>query len=105
MTDTIPITCSVLEVSPMNSGKLLALASVELEIAGVAFEIHGIHVSRALAESGLEGVAVTVPRFRASDGTWQAAMSLPDELRGPMADVVLARCIELGIVRSRIDAA
>ena len=47
------------------------------------------------------GTEVTLPRYRAADGSWKAAVSLPEELKGSMGDVVLAAGIEQGILKQR----
>ncbi|ARJ67926.1 hypothetical protein WV31_20870 [Magnetospirillum sp. ME-1] len=42
--------------------------------------------------------AMTLPKYRAPDGTRMTAVTLPDELKGPMGDVVMAAAIEAGIL-------
>ena len=44
--ETGAVSITVLSVKPMRSGKLFALASVELDIDGVRIEIHGIRALR-----------------------------------------------------------
>ncbi len=39
---TTPVSITVLSVTPMGSGKLFALAAVEIDLDGVPLEIHGI---------------------------------------------------------------
>jgi hypothetical protein len=43
-THTVNVT--VLSVAPARAGRLFALASVEIEIGGVAIELHGIRALR-----------------------------------------------------------
>ena len=104
MTDTALVSCRVLEVIPLTTGRLIALASVEIDIEGVCFVLHGVQVARGHLD-GREGALVTVPNYRAADGRWRAAVALPEELKGPLGDVVLAECLALGLVRQRLGAA
>jgi hypothetical protein len=39
---TVPVSITVLSVTPMRAGRLFALAAVEVDIDGVPIEIHGI---------------------------------------------------------------
>lgn len=89
----------VLEVAEVQRSRILALADVELSVDGIAFVLHGVRVSRVLLPGGQSGTAVDLPMYRSPAGDWKPALSLPDELRRPIADAVLARCCELGITR------
>ena len=91
MTGTALVSCRVLEVIPLTTGRLIALASVEIDIAGVCLTLHGVQVARE-KQDGREGALVTVPNDRAADGCWRAA-------------VVQAKCLALGLVRQRLAAA
>jgi stage V sporulation protein G len=87
----------VLAIHPIaNAGKLLALAEVELVIDGVSLLIHGVQV-RADGEK----TEVSLPRYRAPDGTWKTSITLPAEVRDPMGDVVMEAGIEAGILKKR----
>lgn len=94
----------MLDVQPVKGDRLIALASVELVIDGVALALHGLQVQRG-QQAGTEATAVTLPRYRSAAGDWRSAVTLPDELRRPIADAVLAACLELGLVRERFPAA
>ncbi|EME68568.1 hypothetical protein H261_17738 [Paramagnetospirillum caucaseum] len=84
-------------VTPVaNAGKLLALADVSILMDGVEVVIHGVQV-----RADVNGTEVTLPKYRAPDGTWMTAISLPDELKGPMGDVVMAAAIEAGILMEK----
>jgi len=72
------VSITVLSVTPTRAGKLLALASVELVIDGVPLTIHGIQALRVEPI----GTKIELPKFRASTGEWQTAISLPDDLHG-----------------------
>lgn len=100
MSDTAAVTCRVLEVQPQQLGKLIALAAVEIVIDGIPLVIHGVQVARTRAGER-EATLVTLPNYRGADGRWKAAITLPDELREPIADVVLAQCLDMGLLREQ----
>jgi stage V sporulation protein G len=94
---TAPVSITVLSVTPMRAGKLFALAAVEVDIDGVAMEIHGIramHVPPAATR-------IEVPTYRDAAGRSRAAIVLPEEVRGPIGDAVLDRLVELGLAVRR----
>lgn len=101
MSETTTVHVRVLAVTPVTGkSKLLALASAEIVVAGVAFILHGIQVIRTKdPATGAEATGVDVPRYRASDGAWRQAVELPPELHKPLAHAVLDECCELGITR------
>ena len=101
MTDTTTVHVRVLAVTPVTGkSRLLALASAEIVVAGVAFTLHGIQVIRTNdPTTGAEATGVDVPRYRASDGAWRQAVELPPELHKPLAHAVLDECCDLGITR------
>ena len=85
----------------MRAGKLFALAAVEVDIDGVAIEIHGVramHVPPAATR-------IEVPTYRDAAGRARAAIILPEEVRGPMGDAVLDRLVELGLAVRRAKPA
>ena len=95
--DTSTAIIAVLKVSPVNNaGKLLALADVSILLDGVEIVIHGIQVR---ADAG--GTEVTLPKYRAPDGAWMTAITLPDEVKVPMGDGVMAAAIEAGILMEK----
>ena len=75
---------------------MLALADIEIVIDGVALAIHGIQV-----RADANGTEVALPRYRAPNGEWKTAVTLPEELKGPMGDAVLAAGIEAGVLAER----
>lgn len=97
--ETTSATITVIDLRPVNAGKLLALADVELSIEGVVMVIHGIQVRADAART-----EITLPTYRASDGSWRAAITLPEELRGTMGDIVISAGIEAGILKQREPA-
>lgn len=93
--DTSTVKISVLNLSPkVESDSLLALADVELLIDGIGIVLHGVQV---VADE--RKTVVRLPRYRAADGSWKAAVSLPEEVKGPIADAVIAAGIEAGILK------
>jgi hypothetical protein len=77
----------------VRRGKLIALASVEVEIDGVAIVLHGIQALRTEAP----GTRVELPKYRDARGVWRAAVSLPDEVPRAIGGAVLEALIERGL--------
>jgi hypothetical protein len=99
--NTTWISITVLSVTPMRAGKLFALAPVELDIDGLAIEIHGIRPPRVPPGA----TKIERPNYRDAAARLRAAI-VPQEVRGPIGDSVLARLVELGLAvrRSRKGA-
>ncbi len=94
-TTTVQIT--VLNLAPMHGrGNLLALADVEVLLDGISIILHGVQVFATDQRT-----EVRLPKYRAPDGNWVAAITLPDEVKGPLGDVVIAAGLEAGILRQR----
>jgi stage V sporulation protein G len=93
---TIQARIAVVNLAPVQGGRLVALADVELLLDGVSIILHGVQVRADGA-----GTEVTLPKYRAADGSWHSAITLPDELKGPMGDVVIAASIEAGVLKQR----
>jgi stage V sporulation protein G len=94
---TIPVSITALSVTPMRAGKLFAIASVEIDIDGVLIEIRGIralHVPPAATR-------IELPSFRDPSGRSQAAIILPEEVRGPIGHAVLGQLVERGLAVKR----
>jgi|ERR1700722_4041583 len=99
--ETRAVRITVLAVTPARAGKLFALASVlasvEVDIDGIQIQVHGIralHVTPA-------GTRIELPKFRDAAGMMRPAVSLPDEVRGPIGDAVLEALIERGLAKPR----
>ena len=74
-----------------------ALAAVEIDIDGVPLEIRGIralHVPPAATR-------IELPTVREAAGKSQPAIILPEELREPIGDALIARLVELGLAVKR----
>jgi stage V sporulation protein G len=94
------VTFTVANARTVDSKSLFALVDVEMQIAGVTFEIRGVQ-ARRIANGG---TSVELPTFK--DGpTWRAAIGLPEELRGPLADAVLQFLVDEGLARPRFTTA
>jgi len=98
--ETGSVAISVLSVTPMQAGKLFALASVEINVDGVLIEIHGIRAIRTPTGA----TRVELPTFRDATGQPRSAIVLPEEVYRPIGDAVLDVLIERGIARRRFAA-
>ena len=94
--ETSTATISVLQVTAIHAGRVLALADVELILDGVSLVIHGVQVRADASKT-----EITLPNYRAPDGSWRTAVTLPDEVRGPMGDAVIAAAMEIGILMEK----
>ena len=102
MTETEIIQVTLIDATPVNKGRVIALASAELSISGVSFVMHGLQIVNCTdAVTHQPSVGVDLPRYRAPDGKWKQAITLPDELRGPLGDVVLEQCLAQGILKRK----
>jgi stage V sporulation protein G len=88
---------SVIEVHRVDSGKLFALATVEIDIDGVSMFVHGIQALRTEPA----GTRIEYPKYRDASGVWRTAVTLPDEMKGPIGDAVLDVLVERGIAVRR----
>jgi stage V sporulation protein G len=61
---------------------LFALASVAVDIDGVQIEVHGIRALRV----ELAGTRIELAKFRDAAGMLRTAITLPDEIRGSVAN-------------------
>jgi hypothetical protein len=94
------VNITVLSVMPARAGRLFALASVEIEIAGVTIELHGIRALRVAAA----GAQIELPQFRDGGGLFRPVVTLPAELYGPITDAVLDALIERGMAKRETAA-
>jgi hypothetical protein len=85
--DTTEAVVTVLSVEPVaGSGKLIALAAVEIEIAGVPIRLQGVKIVRR-PDGRLN---CEPPSYRAPDGRWLPAAVLPADLGEGLAAEVFA---------------
>lgn len=88
MTDTIPVEFTVIGIEPVrDGGRLVGLAIVEVDVAGVVLRLQGIRITR-LPGGGLEVGAPTWGHPRT--GRWLPGVVLPAELAAAVAAEVLA---------------
>lgn len=83
--DTEPVRATVLSIEPVCAGRLLGFASVEIEIAGIVFELHGVRVIRTPRGT----IGVDPPQYRGSAGASLPAVILPPELVQAIGGAVL----------------
>ena len=83
--DTVTVAATVLGLKCVDAGRLLALAEVELEIAGIVFTLRGVRVIK----TGPRSHGVAAPCYRGANGRLADAISLPPELAQAVAGVVL----------------
>jgi stage V sporulation protein G len=88
---------TVLSVTPVRAGKLFAFASVEIDLDGVRLEIHGIRAIRVEPIS----IKIQLPTYRDATGVWRPALTLPEEMHGPIGDIVLDALIDCGLAVKR----
>ncbi|EME67523.1 hypothetical protein H261_23070 [Paramagnetospirillum caucaseum] len=98
--DTASVTISTIHITHLrNAGKLRALADVEVVFDGIEMTIQGVQV-RADGKS----TEVSLPKYRAPDGSWRAAIILPEEIKGAISDTVIAAGLEAGILRVKEES-
>jgi hypothetical protein len=91
MASTIAITFTVTDLRRLHSaGNLLALATVALDLDGVAMTLHGVAITR-LPNGSLQCRA---PHYRAQTGAWVPAVTLPEDLAVAIGREVLAGFVE-----------
>ncbi|CUW39905.1 protein of unknown function [Magnetospirillum sp. XM-1] len=66
---------------------------------GIEMIIQGVKV-RADDKS----TEVSLPTYRAPDGSWRAAIILPDEIKDAISDTVIAAGLEAGILRVKKES-
>ncbi|MGE5514550.1 MAG: hypothetical protein ACM31D_01890 [Bacteroidota bacterium] len=87
--DVALVTCRIDSVTRVTHPHLLALASAEIEVGGIAFRVDGIQVV-AGRNRGFPTIQVKLPTYRGCDGAWRPAVTLPPELERPLGNAVLA---------------
>lgn len=98
MSDTLTASLRVLALEPLNKSGVIALLTVEIELAGVPVVIHGVQARDAVADGGRRAVSFHLPTYRSPTGAWRSAVELPDELRDAIADVAQQACLDAGVV-------
>ena len=94
--ETVRLRCTVSNARRIDSRTVFALVDVEVELAGGAVGVQ--------ARREPDGrTAVALPTFKDHGGAWRPAVRLPDEVRRPLGDAVLAFLLEEGIARWRYD--
>jgi stage V sporulation protein G len=91
---TASVGLTVLDVEAVNSGKLFALVAVEIDIDGIVVIVHGVQAVRDPPGSRIE-----MPKYRDRNGIWRSAVTLPEEIRGPLGIAVLEVLVERGLAK------
>lgn len=88
VSETVPVRFEVRQVEPVRgAGKLLGLAVVVLDVAGVELVLQGVQLVR----DGSGALSVRAPAWRhPGSGQWLPALVLPDKLRDAIGAEVLA---------------
>lgn len=84
--ETLSVSFRVERIDRVTAGRLVALATVLIDVEGVEFRIQGVRVMST--STGL--LTVEAPRFRSPGGEWVPAVTLPDDLKSAIANEVLA---------------
>jgi stage V sporulation protein G len=93
MTSTVSVTFEVVSVTRLHSaGRLLALATVEIDLDGVPLTLNGVQVLRTPAGK----MQCRAPHYRGPTGEWLPAVTLPDELERAIGREILAGFMEPG---------
>lgn len=88
LTDTSSVRFEVRSIEWANSGRLVALATVAIDIEGVELVLQGIQIMREPDGTW----TVRAPRWRhPGSGKWVPAVVLPDELQDAIGVEVLGR--------------
>jgi stage V sporulation protein G len=94
------VSITILSITPMRAGRLFALAAVQIDIDGAQIEIHGIRAMHVHPAS----TRIELPMFRDAGGASRPAIILPEEVRGPIGNIVLDAPIDRGLAKPRFVA-
>lgn len=97
MTDTATITCTVSNARPCPGKSIFAMVDVQIEVGGVSFSIQGVQARRL--PTG--GTSIHLPTFKDASGLPTAAIVLPDQLKQPLCDAVLAFLVDEQLAKPR----
>jgi hypothetical protein len=95
-TETERVTFTIANLRSINSKRLYALVDVEIRVAGLSFRIIGVQIQR-----GTGGLSVHLPTHRDVNGAWKPVVEMPEELRGPLSDVVMGFLVDEGMAKPR----
>jgi hypothetical protein len=89
--ETTIVRFEVVEFRRLHGARdLLALATVEIDLGGVAIVLHGVQ-ARRLPNGKIQARA---PHYRTPTGEWAPAITLPDELERAIGAEILALVTE-----------
>jgi stage V sporulation protein G len=93
------VTFSIFNLRAVRTKTVYAFLDAEVEIVGVRFRVSGIQARHAPGG----GTSVHLPCYRDVDGSWRAAVDLPDEVRDALSAAVLELLVEEGLAVSRSE--
>ena len=99
--DTASVDCTIARVRPMEGKRVYAFIDIELVFSGIPLLIYGIQARHVPGG----GTSIHLPTYRDTDGSWRAAIDLPQELKDSLADQILDHLIELGVARQKAPTA
>ena len=91
------VTFSVFNLRAVRAKTVYAFLDAEIDVAGVRLRVSGIQARHAPGG----GTSVHLPCYREVDGSWRAAVDLPDEVRDALSAAVLELLVEEGVAVSR----
>lgn len=97
--ETVPAEFEVVDLELVHRGRLIALASVVLNVAGVEMMFSGLQVRGELDRA----LSVEMPAYRhPASGRWMPAVRIPAELGQAIADQVLDMVAEARSTPARL---
>jgi len=94
---TETVSLSVVDVRPVAGKAIYAFVDVEISIAGVSIVVNGIQIHNLKPA----GTAIKLPTYRDERGATRACVSLPDEIREKIADLLIDYLVEIGVSKRR----
>lgn len=91
------VTFVVASARQISSKHIFALVDVEMRIAEISFWILGVQARRL--PTG--GTVVCLPNYRDTNGRWQPAIKLPEELQEPLFQAVMDFLVDERLARRR----
>lgn len=96
--EAVVVTCTLRDLQPVHHPRILAEATVEIAIDGVAIEIAGVQLVYTVKHRKEQKATLRFPHYKAADGSWQPVVSLPHETLTPIWELILASCVEAGVL-------
>jgi stage V sporulation protein G len=97
MADRTSVQFTVSNARRIEGKTVFAMVDLEVGISGVVFSVFGVQAKRLPGG----GTGIALPTFKDADGSWKPALQMPDEVRRPLAEAVLAFLMEEGLAQPR----